>query len=143
MYASGYCGESGEGGWAFVVAHDDGCRCSWGKSHQLTTQKAMELQSVVKAIEFSNETPEVCCIVSESAYVINGIHKWLDKWANNDWLTATHNPVKHTQLWRSIYNNSSGKVFELNTDLNNFHFKIAAKLAHEAALDLVVDFADI
>ncbi len=41
-------------------------------------------------------------IKSRSDYLVNSMTGPLQKWASNDWKTATNTPVKNRDLWRKI-----------------------------------------
>jgi len=42
-------------------------------------------------------------LYSDSAYVINGINEYYDKWMKNLWKTADGKPVKNRYLWKALY----------------------------------------
>ena len=38
----------------------------------------------------------------DSAYVLNGITKWIINWKNNDWINSNRQPVKNKKLWQRL-----------------------------------------
>lgn len=41
-------------------------------------------------------------LFSDSEYAVKGINIWSDKWKKNGWKTASGDPVRNEELWRSI-----------------------------------------
>ena len=109
IYTDGSCiGNPGRGGWAFVVVHEDGETCKFGDSGQATTNNEMELTAAAKALEFAASSAIAKVeIHSDSAYVVNGMTKWVSGWATNNWMTSNNKPVKNYELWRTLLDISS------------------------------------
>ena len=41
-------------------------------------------------------------IVTDSAYVKNGVSQWIHGWKRNGWKTADRKPVKNIDLWQRL-----------------------------------------
>lgn len=105
-YTDGACsGNPGPGGWGVVLqARKDGAvlrerELSGGEA--ATTNNRMELMAAIQALE-SLTRPSDVTVVTDSAYVKNGITSWLAGWKRNGWKTAARQPVKNEELWRRL-----------------------------------------
>ncbi|MCV6597421.1 MAG: ribonuclease HI [Mangrovicoccus sp.] len=105
-YTDGACsGNPGPGGWgALLIARqgDEVLRereLSGGAAQ--TTNNRMELLAAITALE-TLERPSSLTLVTDSAYVKDGITKWLAGWKRNGWKTAAKKPVKNEDLWKRL-----------------------------------------
>ncbi len=105
-YTDGACsGNPGPGGWgALLVARDGEAvlrerALSGGEA--LTTNNRMELLAAISALE-ALERPAAITIVTDSAYVKNGVSSWIHGWKRNGWRTADRKPVKNVDLWQRL-----------------------------------------
>ncbi len=105
-FTDGACsGNPGPGGWGALLQAMDGDRVV--KERELsggeaaTTNNRMELLAAIAALE-SLTRPSSITIVTDSAYVKNGITAWLHGWKRNGWRTAARKPVKNEDLWRRL-----------------------------------------
>ena len=105
-YTDGACsGNPGPGGWGALLVAREGDRVlrerelSGGEC--LTTNNRMELLAAISALE-SLTRPSRITLVTDSAYVKNGITIWLAGWKRNGWKTSTKQPVKNEDLWRRL-----------------------------------------
>ncbi len=105
-YTDGACsGNPGPGGWGvLMLARENGTtikeRTLQG-GEALTTNNRMELLAAISALEALTRPTEVT-IVTDSAYVKNGITEWIDGWKRKGWRTAGGSPVKNVELWQRI-----------------------------------------
>lgn len=99
IYTDGSClGNPGPGGWAFASGRYEDS----GGEHN-TTNNRMELTAVRRALEFCREnTIRDVTIITDSAYVKNGITKWIHAWKENGWRTAAGGDVKNRDCWEEI-----------------------------------------
>jgi len=103
MYTDGSClGNPGKGGWAVISKNPD-FQLSGHEPH--TTNNIMELTAVIKGLEKYNELGynSNVKIYTDSAYVKNGITKWIHTWVLNGWRTSQGQEVKNRALWESLY----------------------------------------
>jgi ribonuclease HI len=61
----------------------------------------MELMAAISALE-SLSRPSTITIVTDSAYVKNGVTGWIFGWKRNGWKTADRKPVKNVELWQRL-----------------------------------------
>jgi ribonuclease HI len=66
-----------------------------------TTNNRMELLAAITALE-SLTRPSGITVVTDSAYVKNGVTQWIHGWKRNGWRTADKKPVKNTELWQRL-----------------------------------------
>ncbi|WP_224816946.1 ribonuclease HI [Hasllibacter sp. MH4015] len=105
-YTDGACsGNPGPGGWGALLQAKSGDAVV--KERELnggeaeTTNNRMELLAAISALE-ALERPSKLTIVTDSAYVKNGITGWLHGWKRNGWKTSTKKPVKNVDLWQRL-----------------------------------------
>jgi ribonuclease HI len=91
IYTDGSCLKNpGPGGWAVVVLNKDSeLNISGGEKY--TTNNKMELEAVIKALEF---TSGEVTIYSDSNYVIKGITEWIHNWKRTGW-----KKIKNKEYW--------------------------------------------
>lgn len=105
-HTDGACsGNPGPGGWGVLLeAKKDGAvvkeRTLCGGEAE-TTNNRMELMAAIMALEVL-ERPSAITIITDSAYVKNGITGWLHGWKKNGWKTAARKPVKNDDLWQRL-----------------------------------------
>ncbi|MDA3889726.1 MAG: ribonuclease HI [Allgaiera sp.] len=105
-YTDGACsGNPGPGGWGVLMqAVTDGTVM---KERELcggeadTTNNRMELLAAINALEALSRASRVT-IITDSAYVKNGITEWLAGWKRKGWKTSTGKPVKNVDLWQRL-----------------------------------------
>jgi ribonuclease HI len=105
-YTDGACsGNPGPGGWGVLLVARDGDtvlrerELSGGEAE--TTNNRMELMAAISALE-SLSRPSSITIVTDSAYVKNGVTAWIFGWKRNGWKTADKKPVKNVELWQRL-----------------------------------------
>ncbi len=105
-YTDGACsGNPGPGGWgALLIARDGDTvvkeRALKGGEAD-TTNNRMELLAAITALE-TLDRPTKMTIVTDSAYVKDGITAWIHGWKKRGWKTAAKKPVKNEDLWRRL-----------------------------------------
>ncbi|MDX5358222.1 MAG: ribonuclease HI [Rhodobacterales bacterium] len=105
-YTDGACsGNPGPGGWGVLLIAREGetvlkeRELSGGEAD--TTNNRMELLAAITALE-TLERPSSLTIVTDSAYVKNGVTSWIHGWKRNGWRTADKKPVKNVDLWQRL-----------------------------------------
>lgn len=66
-----------------------------------TTNNRMELLAAINALE-RLEKPSRLTVVTDSAYVKNGVTGWIFGWKRNGWKTSNKKPVKNVDLWQRL-----------------------------------------
>ncbi|MCI2395824.1 ribonuclease HI [Aliiroseovarius sediminis] len=105
-FTDGACsGNPGPGGWgALLQAHENGAVI---KERELnggaagTTNNQMELMAAIMALETLGK-PCAITVVTDSAYVKNGVTGWIHGWKRNGWRTSSKKPVKNVELWQRL-----------------------------------------
>jgi ribonuclease HI len=105
-YTDGACsGNPGPGGWGvLLIAREGGAvvkerELSGGEG--MTTNNRMELMAAISALEALTKPVDIT-IVTDSAYVKNGVTEWIHGWKRNGWRTAGKQPVKNAELWQRL-----------------------------------------
>jgi len=106
LFVDGACsGNPGPGGWGvLMIARDGGAVVKEREmqgGEQLTTNNRMELMAAISALEALTKPVEIT-IVTDSAYVKNGVTEWIHGWKRNGWRTAGKDPVKNAELWQRL-----------------------------------------
>ena len=105
-YTDGACsGNPGPGGWGCLMIARDGDTVVKQKDLNggaaATTNNQMELLAAISALE-SLTKPSRITIVTDSAYVKDGITSWIHGWKKRGWKTAANKPVKNEDLWKRL-----------------------------------------
>lgn len=105
-YTDGACsGNPGPGGWGvLMIARDNGVVVKERElqgGEPLTTNNRMELLAAISALEALTRPSDVT-IVTDSAYVKNGVTEWIHAWKRKNWRTAGGSPVKNVELWQRL-----------------------------------------
>lgn len=105
-HTDGACsGNPGPGGWGVLLeAKKNGAvvkerELKGGEAE--TTNNRMELLAAIMALE-TLERPSTITIVTDSAYVKNGVTSWIHGWKKNGWKTSNKKPVKNVDLWQRL-----------------------------------------
>ena len=105
-YTDGACsGNPGPGGWGVLMIARNGAVVVKERElcggEELTTNNRMELMAAIAALEALTRDSDVI-VVTDSAYVKNGITDWMDNWKRKGWRTAGGPPVKNVDLWQRL-----------------------------------------
>lgn len=105
-FTDGACsGNPGPGGWGVVLQAREGDRVVRARElsggEPMTTNNRMELSAAIAALE-ALARPTRLTVVTDSAYVKDGVTKWIHGWRRNGWRTAAQKPVKNEDLWRRL-----------------------------------------
>jgi ribonuclease HI len=105
-YTDGACsGNPGPGGWGVLLQAVDNStvikerELSGGEAE--TTNNRMELLAAITALE-TLAKPSALTIITDSAYVKNGVTGWIHGWKRNGWKTSARKPVKNVDLWQRL-----------------------------------------
>ena len=105
-YTDGACsGNPGPGGWGVLLLAKDSDtvlkeRTLEGGEAE-TTNNRMELMAAIMALE-TLASASVITLVTDSAYVKNGVTGWIHGWKRNGWKTSNKKPVKNDDLWKRL-----------------------------------------
>lgn len=105
IYTDGACkGNPGPGGWAYVLEHGGKVITSAG-SERGTTNNRMELMGAIRGLEYAHQMKglERARVVTDSAYLVNGITGHIHGWLERGWKTVAKKPVANQDLWERLY----------------------------------------
>ena len=101
VHTDGACsGNPGPGGWGAILEFN-GTQKELSGGEALTTNNRMELTGAIVALESLKRPCKVEMHV-DSAYVKDGITKWIHGWKRNGWKSADKKPVKNMELWQRL-----------------------------------------
>jgi len=101
MFTDGACrGNPGPGGWAVLLRTGNTEREIAG-GEPLTTNNRMELLAAIRGLE-ALKRPCRVQLYTDSVYVRDGITRWIHKWQQNGWRTASKQAVKNQDLWQRL-----------------------------------------
>jgi ribonuclease HI len=105
-WTDGACsGNPGPGGWGVLLRAIDGGTIV--KQRELqggaaeTTNNRMELMAAISALEVLERESRIT-IITDSAYVKNGVTGWIHGWKRNGWKTSANKPVANVELWQRL-----------------------------------------
>ncbi len=116
-------GNPGPGGYAYISIYPDSHGTfkidEGGGKESLTTNNRMELRAAIEALnnfdgyfDSAENTQNAYHIYLDSAYVLNGITKWVFGWERNGWLTSQKEKVVNEDLWKELKSSTEGKKIE-------------------------------
>ena len=103
-YTDGACsGNPGPGGWGALLIARNGDTVIKERplkgGEALTTNNRMELLAAISALEALAHKSEIT-VVTDSAYVKDGITKWIHGWKRNNW--TKKGGLKNVDLWQRL-----------------------------------------
>jgi len=103
-YTDGACsGNPGPGGWGVLMVAREGDRVVKERplsgGEPLTTNNRMELMAAISALE-ALERASTITVITDSAYVKDGITKWVHGWKRNGW--TKKGGLKNAELWQRL-----------------------------------------
>ena len=105
-FTDGACsGNPGPGGWGAILQAKTGDtiikerELSGGEPE--TTNNRMELLAAIGALEALDRASTIT-VITDSAYVKNGVTGWIEGWKRNGWKTSAKKPVKNVDLWQRL-----------------------------------------
>tara|TARA_R110002074_G_scaffold224130_2_gene395366 strand:- start:922 stop:1335 length:414 start_codon:yes stop_codon:yes gene_type:complete len=93
-------GNPGPGGWGVHINKNGEIYEFCGRDYDTTNNK-MELKATIEALNFFKQ-PEKLDLYTDSAYVLNGITKWIKGWKKNGWKNSKKETVKNKELWKKL-----------------------------------------
>ncbi len=105
-FTDGACsGNPGPGGWGVVLRATEGGAVVRARelsgAEAMTTNNRMELMAAISALESLTRPAEIT-VVTDSAYVKDGITEWLAGWKARGWRLSSGKAVKNEDLWRRL-----------------------------------------
>ncbi|WP_367271002.1 ribonuclease HI [uncultured Brachyspira sp.] len=108
IYTDGGCrGNPGLGAWgAILISEKHNLRLEIGESEDNVTNNKMEVKAAIKALERLKNSHNIK-LYSDSAYLINGMTKWIYSWQKNNWIKSDKKPVENKEYWLKLIELSS------------------------------------
>lgn len=103
-------GNPGPGGWGAVILGEDTVTELGGREDH-TTNNRMELLAVISALDFISQEREMT-IYTDSAYMVNGITRWVIGWEKNKWKTSKKEDVLNKDLWKRLDDARKHKIID-------------------------------
>ena len=105
-FTDGACsGNPGPGGWGVLLQARVDDLVTKEKElcggEELTTNNRMELLAAISALEGLSRASRLT-LVTDSAYVKDGVTVWIHGWKRKGWRTAGGKPVKNLDLWQRL-----------------------------------------
>ncbi|MBF0140039.1 MAG: ribonuclease HI [Magnetococcales bacterium] len=101
IITDGACsGNPGPGGWGVVLRYGEHEKHLNGY-HSATTNNRMELMAAIRGLEALKRSCRVV-LVTDSAYVQNGMTQWMPNWKRRGWLKSDGKPVSNSDLWKKL-----------------------------------------
>jgi ribonuclease HI len=103
-YTDGACsGNPGPGGWGAILIAREGATIlrerELSGGEPLTTNNRMELMAAIAALE-ALDRPSSITVVTDSAYVKDGITTWIHGWKRNGW--QRKGGLRNVDLWQRL-----------------------------------------
>jgi len=94
------------GAYAAIIRFGNGKTQEIAFSETNTTNNKMEIMAAIMPLRlvnviYENQSCNIT-IISDSAYLVNGITKWVKGWQQKGWITASKKPVKNQELWQEL-----------------------------------------
>jgi ribonuclease HI len=101
IFTDGACsGNPGPGGWGAILRwRGEEKELSGGEAE--TTNNRMEMIAAIRALEALTR-PAKIRLHTDSAYLRDGIMRWIHAWKAKGWKTADKKPVKNVDLWQRL-----------------------------------------
>ncbi len=93
-------GNPGPGGWGAIIVSEDQVMELGGREEH-TTNNRMEILAAISALEHIPHDREIT-IFTDSAYLLNGITRWVIGWQKNKWMTSQKEEVLNRDLWERL-----------------------------------------
>jgi ribonuclease HI len=90
----------GSAGWGALI-RQNGCCTYNGEHYDHPTNNLMELMAVIEAMRIIPEQMHLW-VMTDSAYVKNGITQWLPIWIRNGWKNPQKARAANKSLWESL-----------------------------------------
>ena len=101
IFTDGACsGNPGPGGWGAILRWRGEEREMNGGEPD-TTNNRMEMMAAIRALE-TLKRPATVRLHTDSAYLRDGITRWIHAWKVKGWKTADKKPVKNVDLWQQL-----------------------------------------
>jgi len=91
---------NGRGSWAAVLVYQGHVRAIGGARAGRSANEIYLFAAVQALLLLKRRLPVT--LYTTSAYLCDGMTRWLDGWQRRDWQTSNGRPVSNVQLWRKL-----------------------------------------
>ena len=106
IFTDGACsGNPGPGGYGAILKFGSKIKEISGCQKE-TTNNRMEMTAVIEAFR-QLKRPCRIKVMTDSAYVVNGMTKWVPGWIKRNWMNSQKKPVLNRDLWETLLRVSS------------------------------------
>lgn len=99
--------ETNIGGWGSVIKHNFET-FELRSAVENTTNNKMEMVACIESLKYIKDKDSSVNVISDSAYLINGMNSWTINWVKNNWITSKKEPVLNKELWIELLELSKG-----------------------------------
>lgn len=92
--------EDSVGGWGVILSYKGYVKELY-EGERNATNNQMELKGVINGLKALKTTDVPVRLHCDSAYVVNGINKWVAGWKRNRW-TKKGGEIKNLELWKEL-----------------------------------------
>lgn len=101
IHTDGACKNNpGPGGWGVLISRNGPTKELFGGEFD-TTNNRMELTAAIKGLEALKQ-PLPVRLITDSAYVVDGMTKYLEGWKATGWRKSRGKPVLNVELWKRL-----------------------------------------
>lgn len=83
-----------------------------GGREERTTNNRMELQAAISALSSIPHSQFPIRVYTDSAYLLNGITRWIHSWQKSGWKTKAKQDVENKDLWEALAEAVRGEQIE-------------------------------
>lgn len=94
-------GNPGPGGWAAILISSESVSELGGREAH-TTNNRMEMTAALRGLEAVAVGEKEVTIITDSAYLLNGITKWVKGWKQRDWISSQKQEVLNRDIWEKL-----------------------------------------
>ena len=89
-----------------------------------STNQRGELLALLKALDYIYASEQNAQIITDSEYIFNAMTKnWFVGWESRGWKTAMYEPVKNSDIWKSIKQVYDKCINDKNLEVLFYHIK--------------------
>lgn len=89
-----------------------------------STNQRGELLALLKALDYIYASEQHAQIITDSEYIFNAMTKdWFVGWESRGWKTAMYEPVKNSDIWKSIKQVYDKCINDKNLEVLFYHIK--------------------
>ena len=112
-----------------------------GGREEHTTNNRMELQAAISALSIIPNSEFIIRVYTDSAYLLNGITRWIHGWQKNGWKTKEKKDVENRDLWESLVEKSRDR--EIHWEYVGGHVGVAGNVRCDVIAQTYADTTEV